>query len=306
MLAGPLLIIVSALSFVFLTLTPGDAAQSLLGFRKDVPPEEYPRLRHEMGLDLPLQDQYWRWATHALGGDLGRSLISGIKVTDLIAQHFEVTLLLTIGSMILIVLIGVPMGLVSAVRGGAVGRLIDAASLVGLSLPGFWVGAALIALFAVNLKLLPAVGYVPFGESPSDWLRSLVLPVSALALVGIAAVAKQTREGMLDVLSSEYIRMAVANGTPPMAIYFVHALKNAAIPVVTILGLQAIGLMGGAVLIENVFGLPGLGNLAVSAAQEHDLPLIQGIVVSFTVVVVLINFAIDISYVWLNPRVRVA
>jgi peptide/nickel transport system permease protein len=254
---------------------------------------------------LPLYAQYWRWATHVLSGDLGRSLTSGIKVTELIGGHFQVTLMLAIGALVLVVVVGVPMGLYSAVRGGPVARLLDALSLVGLSLPGFWVGAALIALFAVTLRILPAVGYVPFYESPNEWLRSLVLPVVALALVGIAAVAKQTREGMLDVLSSEYIRMAAANGTPALAIYFVHALKNAAIPIVTVLGLQAIGLMGGAVLIENVFGLPGLGNLAVSAAQEHDLPVIQGIVVSFTAVVVLINLLIDISYVWLNPRVRI-
>lgn len=304
--AGPLLFIVSALSFVLLSLTPGDAAQAILGFRKDVSPAEYPQLRHALGLDLPIYAQYWRWVTHVFTGDLGRSLTSGVKVSDLIAQHFQVTLALTVGSMLMIVLIGVPMGLFSAVRGGILARVVDGLSLIGLSLPGFWIGAALIAVFAVKLRWLPAVGYVPFAESPSDWLRSLVLPVFALALVGIATVAKQTREGMLDVLGSEYVRMAVANGTPPLAIYFTHALKNAAIPVVTILGLQAIGLMGGAVLIENVFGMPGLGNLAVSAAQEHDFPLIQGIVVSFTVVVVLINLAIDASYVWLNPRVRVA
>ena len=192
----------------------------------------------------------------------------------------------------------------SAWRGGAAGRGADALAMLGFSLPAFWVGAELIVIFAVWLSWFPATGYVPVGQSPAGWLHALVLPVAALSLYGIAALAKQTREGMLDVLASEHVRMARANGISPRAIMFRHGLRNASMRVVTMLGLQAVGLLGGTVLIENVFALPGLGSLMVTAATEHDLPVVAGMVVYFTLIVVAINLAVDLAYLWLNPRVR--
>ena len=302
-MAVPLLFVVSALSFVLVSLTPGDAARQILGL--DAPPEAYPKLRHELGLDLPVYEQYWNWVNHAVSGDLGASLFNEEKVTHAINARLPATLSLIIGALLVSAVLGIGLGVFSAVRGGAVGRAVDAFSFLGFALPSFWVGLILIVLFAVKLGWFPAIGYVPLTESPGAWLRSLVLPVVALSLHGIAALAKQTREAMLDVLGSEYVRMARANGIPAWSIIFRHALKNAAIRVVTILGLLAVGLLGGTVLVESVFALPGVGSLAVNASLQHDLPVIQGIVVYFTVVIVVVNLAIDLIYMWLNPRVRI-
>jgi peptide/nickel transport system permease protein len=301
-LAVPLLLVVSVLSFVIVSLTPGNVAQEILG--TNAPPESYAQLRRELGLNLPLYEQYWHWFEHAIHGNMGESLFSGQPVTQLIGERLPVTLSLIGLSLLAILVIGVGLGVFSAVRGGVAGRLVDTVSLVGFALPSFWAGAVLIAIFAVILRWLPATGYAPLTQSPSQWTRSLVLPVVALSMNGVAAVAKQTREAMLDVLGSEYVRMARANGIPERSIVLRHALKNAAIRTVTILGIQAVGLLGGTVLVESVFALPGLGGLAVTAATEHDLPTVQGLVVYFTLIVVVVNLLIDLSYTWLSPRVR--
>jgi peptide/nickel transport system permease protein len=302
-LAVPLLLVVSALSFVIVSLTPGDAAQEILG--TNAPPGSLAKLRQELGLNLPIYEQYWRWLTHALHGDLGQSLYSGQSVAQLIAPRLPVTLSLIGLSLLAILVVGVCLGVFSAVRGGVAGRVVDTVSLIGFSVPSYWAGAVLIAIFAVTFRWLPATGYVALSESSGQWIRSLILPVVALSMNGVAAVAKQTREAMLDVLGSEYIRMARANGIPEHSLIFRHALKNAAIRTVTILGIQAVGLLGGTVLVESVFALPGLGGFAVTAAMEHDLPAVQGVVVYFTLIVVVVNLLIDLSYAWLNPRVGV-
>lgn len=303
LLAVPLLLVVSALSFILVSITPGNAAQEILG--TNAPKESYDKLRLELGLDKPVYDQYWRWLDHALHGDLGRSLFNGQNVTTLIGERLPVTLSLIILSLVLMLLIGVGLGTLSAVRGGLLGRFVDVIALVGFALPSFWAGAVLIDLFAVKVRWLPATGYVPLTQSPSQWIRALLLPVIALGLHGIAAVAKQTREAMLDVLGSEHIRSARANGIPERSIIFRHALKSAGVRATTILGIQAVGLLGGTVLVENVFALPGVGGLAVTASLQHDLPVVQGIVVLFTLIVIAINLVIDLAYTMLNPRVRV-
>lgn len=302
--AVPLLFAVTALSFVLASLTPGDAAQAILGTQAT--PEQYAELRESLGLDLPLYQQYLDWLAAALRGDLGTSLISSEPVTGLLEPRLPVTLSLLAVTLAVIALVGVPMGVLSAVRGGHVGRLVDAFALVGFSLPAFWVGAALIALFSVRLGWLPTSGYTPVDESIGGWLRTLALPVTALAIGGVAAVAKQTREAMLDALASEYIRMARASGIAESSIVFRHALKNAAAPVVTVLGLQAIALLGGTIFVESVFALPGLGGTVATASLQHDLPVVQGVVVYFTIMVVLMNLVVDLLYTSLNPRVRTA
>jgi peptide/nickel transport system permease protein len=302
LLAAPLLFVVSALSFVLASLTPGDPAHEILGV--NAAPQDYARLRHALGLDLPLYDRYWRWLQHALHGDLGVSLFSGESVTHSIDGRLPTTLSLMIGALLVGLVVGVAFGVFSAIRGGIGGRLVDAVSLIGFALPSFWVGAILISLLAVTVRWFPATGYVPFSESAGGWVRALFLPVLALTLNGVAAIAKQTREAILDALSSEYVRMARANGISEASIVFRYALKHAGIRVITILGLQAVGLLGGTVLVENVFALPGAGGLLVDSSIKHDLPVVQGIVVYFTVMVVAINLLIDIAYSWLNPRVR--
>jgi peptide/nickel transport system permease protein len=302
LLAVPLLFIVSILSFVLVSLTPGDAAQQILGV--EATPEQYAALRHAMGLDRPLYTQYWHWLQNALHGDFGVSLITSQPVTQAIDQRLPVTASLIVGALLLTTILGVSIGAFSAVRGGIAGRFVDAFALAGFALPSFWLGAALIALFAVRLHWFPATGYVPFAESPDKWFLALVLPVIALALHSVAAIAKQTRESMLDALSSEYVRMARASGVSRSSIVMRHAFKNASIRVATILGLLTVGLLGGTVFVESVFALPGLGSLAVSSSLGHDLPMIQGVVVYFTVIVVVVNLLIDLAYTWLDPRLR--
>jgi peptide/nickel transport system permease protein len=295
-------LIVSALSFVLASLTPGDPAHEILGV--NATPGEYASLRHALGLDLPVYERYWRWLDHALHGDFGVSLFSGESVTHAIDVRLPTTLSLMVGALLVGLVVGVAIGVFSAVRGGVAGRIVDGFALLGFALPSFWVGAILISLLAVKLRWFPATGYVAFGHSVSGWARALVLPVIALTLNGLAAIAKQTREAILDALSSEYIRLARANGISEPSIVFRYALKHAGIRVVTILGLQAVGLLGGTVLVENVFALPGVGGLLVNSSINHDIPIVQGIVVYFTAIVVAINLLIDIAYSWLNPRVR--
>jgi peptide/nickel transport system permease protein len=299
--AVPLLLAVSGLSFVLVSLEPGDAAQEILGLQAT--PAQVVQLRHQMGLDQAVWVQWWHWLTHAMHGDLGASLFTQQPVTQALDQRLPVTLSLIGGSLLVILVVGVGLGLFSAARGGVAGRVVDALSLVGFALPSFWIGAVLIAMLAVRWRVFPATGYVPLAQSPGLWARSLVLPVAALGLSGLTATAKQTREAMLDALGSEYVRMARANGIPRRAILFRHALKNASTRVVTVLGVQAITLLGGTVLVETVFALPGLGGLAVDSSFRHDLPMIQGIAVYFTVIVVVVNLLIDVAYTWLNPRV---
>jgi len=297
-----LLFVVTALSFVLVSLTPGDPATQLLGI--NATPEVAARLQRELGLDLPIYQQYLDWVKGAVSGDFGVSAFSGEPVTHAINDRLPVTLTLLCGALLVSVVVGVGIGVFSAVRGGLPGRLVDGMALIGFAVPSFWLGALLISWFAVKLGWLPATGYVKFSDSPADWLRSLVLPVLELSLGCIAAIAKQTRDAMLDALGSEYVRMAWANGVPARSIFFRHALKNAGMPVLTVTGLQAVGLLGGAILVENVFALPGLGSLVVSATTQHDLPLIQGMVVYFTIIVVVINLLVDVAYSRLNPRLR--
>jgi peptide/nickel transport system permease protein len=298
-----LLLVVSALSFVLVSLTPGDPARQILGMQAD--PGQYVALRHTLGLDEPVYQQYFHWIRHAVRGDLGRSIFSSEDVRRAIDSRLPVTLSLMLGALFVSVVAGLGLGTISALRGGLAGRLVDALALLGFSIPAFWLAAELIALFAVRFTLFPPTGYVPFTQSPTGWARALTLPVLALAVGGMAAIAKQTRESLLDVLGSEYIRMAWANGLAWRSIVFRHAFKNMAPPVLAVVGVQAVSLLGGTVLVENVFALPGLGSLAVQATIQHDIPVVEGLAVYFTVIVVMISVSVDLAYGLLNPRLRI-
>lgn len=297
------LFVVSALSFVLVSLIPGDAAREIVGFQGSH--EQYLAVRHTLGLDKPIYQQYWDWAGQALHGDFGTS-IYGADVAHQIASRLPVTLSLMVGSLLVSLVVGVALGMLSAVRGGAVGRVVDGIAMAGFALPSFWVAAVLISVFAVQLGWLPATDYVSPSVSVGDWLSHLVLPVAALSLYGIAMIAKQTREAMLDALASEHIRLAWASGMSPRSIVFRHALKNAGIRIVTVVGVLAVGLLGGTVVVEVIFALPGLGSLAVDATIRHDLPIIEAVVVYFTVIVVAIGILVDLAYSWLNPKVRIS
>lgn len=299
-----LLLVVSVLSFVLISLTPGDEARAIVGLSGTH--EQYLHVRAELGLDKSLPEQYWQWLTGAVQGDFGASLTTSEAVASSIQTRFGITISLMVGSMVLSLVLGVLVGVVSAVRGGVTGRLVDALGVLGFAVPPFWLAAFLITIFAVKLGWLPSTGYVSPGEAVGPWLQSLVLPVLALAVGGVAAIAKQARDGMLEALASEHIRAARASGISPASIIFRHALRGAALRVIAVTGWIAISLLGGAVFVESVFAIPGLGSLAVTAATQHDIPLIQGVVVCFTAIVVIVNLATDVLYMWLDPRVRVA
>ncbi|MFD9893760.1 ABC transporter permease [Amycolatopsis sp. NPDC059027] len=300
--SAALVFIVSLVTFLLQAAAPGDVARTLLGDHYSA--EAYERLRHELGIDRPLLTQYWQWLTHAVRGDLGSSPLSGLDVSAEIANRAPVTISLMVGATLVTAFVGVALGVLSAVHGGRIGRVIDVLSLVGYALPSFWFALTMVTLFAVTIRLLPATGYVSLGSSPAGWVRSLILPVATLALPGIAVFAKQTRDAMLEALSRDFVNALRANGVPEFSIVVRHALRNAAIPVVTLVGLTFISLLSGTVFVEAVFAMPGLGGLAVQATTQHDVRMLQGVVVVFTLVVVTVNLVVDLAYGWLNPKVR--
>jgi peptide/nickel transport system permease protein len=305
-LSLPLVLLVSVLLFVLLDLVPGDPTEAILGPRglSGNSPEQYTALARQLGLDQPLYEQYWHWLTGAVHGDLGTSIISHQAVTDSITQRFPTTLSLIVCTLIVSLLVGVSLGVASAVAGGPIGRFVDAFSVGGFVLPSFWVAAELIILFAVKLHWFPATGYVPFTQSPGDWLRSLVLPVVALSLLPIGVFGKYARDGMLEALASEHVRMARASGVRARSIIWRNALKPASLLVVTNTGTMAVALLSGTVYVETVFALPGLGSLIVSATTSHDVTMVQGVAFFFTLIVIAINLTVDLLYTLLSPKVR--
>lgn len=300
----PLLFVVTFLTFFLNTLAPGDLARTMM--QGEGTEEQYQVLRQELGLDQPVIVQYGRWLDRALRGDLGVSFFTKERVTDLLNGRVGVTLSLMLGVLMVCVAAGLSLGVFSALRGGWVGRTIDTLSLAGLIFPSFWVALVFIAVFAVWLKWLPATGFTPFFDNPWHWFLGLVLPVLSVAMQPITAVAKQTRDAMQDVMGRDFIRSLRASGISEHAIVWRHALRNAALPVVTVLGLVMVTAISGTVFVERVFVLPGLGSLAVSAAQSNDVALLQGATLYFTLLTIAINLVVDLSYGWLNPKVWVS
>ena len=304
LLAIPLLFIVSFLSFALVAIAPGDPAADILGLSATKAQDA--ALDRQLGFDQPVPVQYWHWLLRALRGNLGTSYTSSEPVVSIVNSGLGVTLSLVIGATLLTGVLGIGLGTLSAIRGGVAGRLTDAFAMLGFAIPAFWLGMVLQDAFGVHAHLVPATGYVPFGQSPSGWLRSLILPVITLAISGMTGVAKQTRDSMRDTLHRDYIDALRADGVPEWRIVTRHALRNAAIPVVTVLGTILIGLLGGTVLVETVFSMQGLGYLVVTATGGHDLPVIEAITVYFTIGVVVVNLLVDLTYGWLDPRARVS
>jgi peptide/nickel transport system permease protein len=304
-LSVPLVFIVSVLTFVFENIAPGDAARTILGLNYS--PKNYEAWRQQLGLNQPLYAQYWHWLYGVFHGNFGVSLLDGQSVTTALNQRLPVTLSLVVATTIVSGVLGMGLGLISALRKrGVIARFVDVLSLLGLALPNFWIALVLIAFFAVAHPIFPATGYVAYSQSPGGWVKSLVLPVAAMSFGVLAVIAKQTRDSMLDVLDRDFIWALRARGVRERTIIFRHALRSGAIPIVTVFGLIFVGLLSGTVLVETVFGLPGLGGLAVTATSENDLPVVQGVAVYFTLMVIVVNLLVDIAYGWLNPKVRSA
>ncbi|MER6753626.1 ABC transporter permease [Micromonospora echinofusca] len=300
--ALPMLFVVSFFCFLLVSLVPGDPARSVLG--PLAPQQQVDALHQQMGLDRPLLHQYVSWLGRSVQGDLGVSVITGAEVGPMLNARLAPTLSLIVLATLTAMLLGVGLGVFSGVRGGPLGRMVDVLSVVGLAVPGFWLALMLVSWFAVRWPLFPVTGYVPLTQSPGDWLGSLVLPVAATSLAAVTAVAKQTRDSMLDTLDRDFVRVMQANGLSRRSIVYRHALRTAAVPVVSLLGVISASLLGTTVLIENIFGLPGLGSGAALAAAQHDIPVLQGAVVYFTLIVIVIGLLVDLCQAWLDPRVR--
>ena len=295
--------VVAFVVFSLLYLTPGDPAAVIAG--DAATSDDIRRIRANLGLDEPFLIRFGGWLSGLAHGDLGTSIFTHLPVTHLIAQRIEPTLSLTLCTLFVAVLVAVPLGVVAAAKAGTwIDRMVMAFSVLGFSVPVFVLAYILILVFSIELDWLPVQGYRNIHENFWDWLRHLILPSIALGTVYMALIARITRASMLDVLAQDYIRTAQAKGLAPEAVLVGHALKNAAVPIVTTIGIGIALLIGGAIVTETVFAIPGIGRLTVDAILRRDYPIIQGVILIFSGAYVLINLAVDLSYMVFDPRIR--
>jgi peptide/nickel transport system permease protein len=299
----PIALIVLVTVFLLLHIGPGDAAALIAG--ENATPDQIESIRERLFLDRPLYEQLFIYLSSVARLDLGQSVYSGFPVVDLILQRVEPTAMLALSTLILSVLIAVPMGVWGAWRAGStVDTLLIVASVVGFSVPVFVIGYVLVDVFALRLGWLPVQGYKPLSSGLLNCLRSITLPSITLAFLFSALVARITRATMLEVLAEDYIRTARAKGAGNSRILIVHALKNIGVPVVTVIGTSFAALLGGVVITESVFNIPGMGRLTVDAIQTRDYPVVQGVLIVFSFVLIVVNLLVDLSYALFDPRVR--
>src|SRR5258706_10693908 len=295
--------VVAFVVFLLLYLTPGDPAAILAG--DAATSDDIRRIREKLGLDEPFLSRFGGWLWRLLHGDLGVSIFTNLPVAYLIGQRIEPTLSLTLCTLVIAVFVAVPLGVVAAARAGTwVDRAVMAFSVAGFSVPVFVIAYVLIMVFSIQLDWLPVQGYTPIREGLWEWARHLVLPSAALGTVYIALIARMTRASMLDVLAQDYVRTAQAKGLAPTAVLLRHALKNAAVPIATVIGIGIALLIGGAIVTETVFALPGIGRLTVDAILRRDYPIIQGVGLMFSAAHLLIKLAVELGYMFFDPRIR--
>jgi peptide/nickel transport system permease protein len=301
----PVVLLATSLVFVMVRLAPGDPAQQQLGTRGARDPARVAALRHKLGLDKPIPVQYVIWLRYAATGDLGNSVKNNKPVTDLIKPKLIATLELILAALVFAVIIAFLLGTLAAVRTGTwVDQVTRGFVVAGLAIPTYWLGLILLLLFAVQLKWLPVSGYVPFLEDPVGNIKHLILPALSLGIFEAAFFTRFLRAGLLDVLHQDYIRTANAKGLAERTVVSRHALKNALIPMVTVLGLELGTLVGGVVVIEQVFGWSGIGWLALTAVKNRDYPLLQAIVLLVAIGVSIANLLADLTYAFIDPRLR--
>jgi len=299
----PVMAVVALFVFSLLYIAPGDPAAIIAG--DQATPADIERIRASLGLDRPFLVQFGEWAWRILHGDLGTSIFTNLPVLDLIKQRIEPTVSLMLVTLVLAITIAVPLGVVAAWKAGSIiDRLVMLFAVFGFSVPVFVISYLLAYVFALQLDWLPVQGYTPISQGFWPWLQNLILPSIALGAVYIALIARMTRATMLEVLAQDYIKTARAKGIGQGGILFVHALKNAAVPIVTVIGLGIAVLIGGAVVTESVFVIPGLGRLTVDSILRRDYPVIQGLVLLFSFAYVIVNLGIDLLYTLIDPRIR--
>ncbi|RWZ50821.1 ABC transporter permease [Labedella phragmitis] len=305
LLVGLVLVIaVSALAYTLLYANSDNIARRILG--QNATAELVARKAAELGLDRPLWQQYSDWFVHAVQGQFGRSWFTGELVATGVTSRLSVTLSIVIGATILSAVVGVVLGVLAATRGGWVDRLVQFVSILGFAIPGFLVALGLVLVFSLQLGLFKATGYVPPTSSIAGWLSSVTLPVVALALGTIVVVAQQVRGSVADARERDYVRTLRSRGLSSRRVVARHVLRNAAGPALAVLAVQFVGLLGGAVIVEQIFAIPGLGQLAVSSTVKADIPMVMGLVMATAVLVVLVNLVIDLAQAALNPKVRLS
>jgi peptide/nickel transport system permease protein len=299
----PVMVLVALFVFSLLYIAPGDPAAVIAG--DQATPADVARIRAGLGLDRPFLIRFGEWSWQILHGDLGTSIFTNLPVAAMIAQRIEPTLSLLAVTLTFAVTVAVPMGVVAAWQANTlIDRAIMALAVLGFSVPVFVIGYVLAYVFGLELDWLPVQGYTPLAEGVAPWIENLILPGLALGCVYIALIARTTRAAMLEVLEHDYIRTARAKGIGRTGLLFVHALKNAAVPIVTVIGIGIALLIGGAVVTETVFAIPGIGRLTVDAILRRDYPVIQGVVLLFSFVYVIVNLLVDLTYTILDPRIR--
>jgi peptide/nickel transport system permease protein len=299
----PVMLVVAVSVFLLLHLTPGDPAAVLAG--DNATSDAIAQIRAQLGLDEPLWKQFGLWIWALLQGDLGHSLFWNKPVLELVLQRAEPTLSLALTTITFAVVIAVALGVLAAWQAGSLlDRLVMGFAVLGFSVPVFVVGYVLIFVFSINLRWLPVQGYTPIADGFGPWIERLILPSVALGLAYVALIARITRASMLEVLAEDYVRTAQAKGVATRPMLLRHALKNAAVPIVTVVGIGVALLIGGVVITETVFNIPGIGRLVVDAIQRRDYPIIQGVILIFSAVYVLVNLLVDLSYTFFDPRIR--
>ena len=299
----PVLLFVAVFVFMLLRLTPGDPAAVIAG--DNATSDQVAAIRAKLGLDEPLHTQFFIWSGKALSGDFGESFFFKKTVAELIAQRIEPTAMLALCTLILAVSIAVPLGVLAAAKqGGWVDRVVMGFSVLGFSVPVFVVGYLLIYLFAIQLGVLPVQGYRRIAEGFGEFIIRLILPSITLAVIYIALISRITRASVIETLGEDYIRTARAKGLPGRTVLLRHALRNAAVPIITVIGIGIALLIGGVVVTESVYNIPGVGRLTVDAVLARDFPVIQVVILMFSFVYVLINLLIDIAYSFFDPRIR--
>ena len=299
----PVMVVVALFVFLLLHLTPGDPAAVIAG--DDASPAEVEGIRRKLGLDRPVWEQFGLYIGNLLRGDLGTSIFSNMPVTTLVRQRLEPSIVLAIATLLVAVAFAIPMGVIAAWKAhSSIDRIVMGFSVLGFAVPVFLVGYLLIYVFAIQLRWLPVQGYRPLSQGLDGTLRSIALPALALGMAYMALIARITRASMLEVLSEDYIRTARAKGVATQWVLLRHALKNAAVPIVTVIGIGFALLISGVVITETVFNIPGLGRLTVDAILKRDYPIIQGLIILFAGAKVLVNLVVDISYTFFDPRIR--
>lgn len=301
--AIPVLLVVSVVLFLLLNVMPGDAADSMSTM--DATAEEVEALRESLGLNDPMYIQYLRWLKNVLKGDFGISFLNGASVTEKIVTRLPVTLELTLLAMLIAVAIALPMGVLSAThRNSAIDAIASFISMIGVAVPYFWLAMMLIIIFSVNLHWLPASGFTPISQGLGKNLIKMIMPAFSVGLGFAATVMRQTRSNMIDVLGTDYISTAKAKGMSKSVVVWKHGVRNALIPVITVIGMQTGRLFGGAIVVETLFGLPGIGTAIVQSIFSRDYQMTMGCVMMVAVIIILINTIVDILYVIIDPRVR--